>query len=220
MAYTTPDKIRKILGIDEETDAPDEVLNTFINDAAKVIIRRLSVRVINEVPEAGYKTDNTEWYCLQDFIADINGDGIVDKNDIKVYKWESLGDESTKTEVTVVSLNPLSGRILLTEPITSNYSITVDYSYYMNQIDWDIIDLAAAYYAAKMWVERELMLVPSTVRIGRVTTKNYDVWNVCNQEFERTMHLLLESPMDKVSYEKMVKHARGSTMKEEVTGAE
>jgi hypothetical protein len=219
MAYTTPDKVRKILGI-EEDDAPDEILNTFINDATKIIIRRLTVRVINEEPEVGYKTDNTEWYCLQDFIADINGDKVINKDDITVFQWGSLGDESTKTEIEVSSLNPIGGRILLTIPLPAGYSITVDYSYYMNQIDWDLVDLAAAYYAAKMWVERELMLVPQTVRIGRVTTKNYDVWNVCNKEFEKIMHLLFEKAMDKVSYERMVKHARGLTMKEEIRGAE
>lgn len=219
MAYTTPAKIRNILGVSDE-DAPDEVLNPFINDATKVVIRRLTVRVINEIPEQGYKTDGTEWYCLNDYIADVNGDTIINKDDIAVFQWESLGDESTKTQVDVISLNPIGGRILLLVPIPEGYSITVDYSYYMNQVDWDMINLASAYYASKMWVERELMLVPQTVRIGRVTSKGYEYWNVCNQNFERIMHLLLEKAINKVSYEKMVKHARGLTMKEEVTGAE
>jgi hypothetical protein len=71
-----------------------------------------------------------------------------------------------------------------------------------------------------MWIERELMLVPQTVRIGRVSSKGYEYWNVCNQNFERIMHLLLQAPIDKVSYEKMVKHARGATMQKEVTGTE
>lgn len=219
MAYTTPDKIRNILGVSDE-DAPDEILTPFINDATKVIIRRLTVRVINEEPEQGYQTNGTEWYCLEDYIADVNGDTIINKDDIAVFQWASLGDESTKTQVDVLSLNPIGGRIVLEHPITEGYWITVDYSYYMNQVDWDIVNLAAAYYAAKMWIERELMLVPQTVRIGRVTAKGYEYWNVCNQNFERTMHLLLEKAMDKVSYEKMVKHARGLTMKEEVTGTE
>jgi hypothetical protein len=219
VVYTTPDKIRKILGV-EIGDAPDEVLNTFIADATQVVIRRLTVRVINEEPEAGYKTDNTEWYCLKDFIADVNGDKIINKDDIAVFQWGSLGDESTKTQVDVLSLNPIGGRILLVDPIPTGYSITVDYSYYLNQIDFDIVDLAAAYYASKMWVERELMLVPQTVRIGRVTSKGYEYWNVCNQNFERTMHLLMEKPMDKVAYDKMVKAPRGLTMKEEIAESE
>jgi hypothetical protein len=219
MAYTTPDKVRKILGV-EIGDAPDEILNTFITDATKVVIRRLTVRVINEIPEQGYKTDNTEWYCLKDFIADVNGDKIINKDDIAVFKWENLGDESTKTQVDVLSLNPIGGRILLVDPIPTGYSITVDYSYYMNQIDFDMVDLAAAYWAARMWIERELMLVPQTVRIGRVTSKGYEYWNVCNQNFERIMHLLMEKSMDKVAYEKMVISARGLTMKEEATASQ
>lgn len=219
MAYTSPDKIRTILGVSDD-DATDEILNVFINDATKVVIRRLTVRVINEEPEQGYKTDGTEWYCLHDYISDVNGDTIINKDDIAVFQWESLGDESTKTQIDVLSLNPIGGRIVLVNPIPTGYSITVDYSYYMNQVDWDMINLASAYYAAKIWVERELMLVPQTVRIGRVTSKGYEYWNVCNQNFERIMHLLLEKPMDKVAYERMVKHARGLTMKEEVTGTE
>ena len=219
MAYTSPDKIRTILGVSDE-DAPDEILNVFINDATKVVTRRLTVRVINEVPEQGYKTDGTEWYCLNDYIADTNGDTIINKDDIAVFKWGTLGDESTKVQVDVLSLNPIGGRILLVASIPEGDSITVDYSYYMNQVDWDMINLASAYYAAKMWVERELMLVPQTVRIGRVTSKGYEYWNVCNQNFERIMHLLLEKTMNKVAYEKMVKHARGLTMKEEIIGAE
>jgi hypothetical protein len=219
MAYTTPAKIRSILGVSDE-DATDEILNPFINDATKVIIRRLTVRVINEEPEQGYTTNGTEWYCLQDYIADVNGDTIINKDDIAVFKWGTLGDESTKTQVDVLSLNPIGGRIVLVAAIPTGYSITVDYSYYMNQVDWDMMNLAAAYYAAKMWVERELMLVPQTVRIGRVTSKGYEYWNVCNQNFERIMHLLLEKAMDKVSYEKMVKAPRGLTLKEEVGEAE
>jgi hypothetical protein len=219
MAYTTPAKVRLILGIEDE-DAPDEILDPLISDATTVITRRLSVRVINELPDGGYKTDNTEWYCKNDFIADTNGDAIIDKTDIHVYQWGSLGDESTKSEMVVFSLNPIGGRIVLTTAPINGYTVTVDYSYYLNQIDFDLVDLAAAYFTAKMWVERELMLVPPTVRIGRVTSKGYEYWNVCNQEFERTMHVLMEKPMDKVAYQKMVKSARGKTFQEEARETE
>ena len=219
LGYTTPDKVRRILGIEEE-DAPDEILDPFIADATTVITRRLSVRVINELPEAGYKTDGTEWYCKNDFIADTNGDATINKTDIHVYQWGNLGDEATKSEMEVESLNPIGGRILLTAIPNPGSTITVDYSYYLNQIDFDVVDLAAAYFTAKMWVERELMLVPPTVRIGRVTSKGYEYWNVCNQEFERTMHILMEKPMDKVAYQKMVKSARGKTFQEEAKETE
>lgn len=213
MAYTTAEKVRtKILGV-EASDAPDDVLNPLIEDATKIVIRRVSVRVLNEQPTQG--SNSKEYYLAHEFIADVNGDKQVDKNDVKVYAWDIFGDESTKTEVEVEHLNPLTGRIVLKDD-PQGKTITVDYSYYLNQIDWDLMDLATAYYAAKMWIERELMLVPPTFRVGRVSTKHYEYWNTCNSEFERIMHLLVVCPMDKVSYKKIISTPRGKALEEEL----
>lgn len=213
MAYTTANKVREqILGV-SSSEAPDDVLNPLIDLATKVVIRRLTVRVLNEQPTPG--NTSREFYLSHPFIADVNGDKIIDANDVKVYVWESFGDESTKEEVTVESLNPLSGRIVLSED-PGDKVVTVDYSYYLNQIDWDLMDLATAYYAAKMWIERELMLVPPSFRVGRITTKNYEYWNVCNSEFEKIMHLLIVCPMDKVAYKKILMTPRDKTLEEEI----
>lgn len=204
--YTTPEKVRiKILGVDS-TVAPDEVLIPLIEDATRIVIRRLTVRVRKEIPEKGQ--DPREFYLKHQFIADTNGDMIIDQDDIKVYSWEDLWLEETKREEEVELLEPLTGRIWLAKD-PGNRIITVDYSYYVYSVDWDLVDLATAYYAAKMWVERELLLVPPTVRIGRITTKHREYWQTLNSEFERIMHLLNSCPMDVVHYSKIIVHPRG-----------
>lgn len=214
MAYTTPSKVRLLLGI-EESDSPDDILNQLIEEATNVVISRITAKILDEEPIPSPTGNPKEIYLSQRFIADTNGDQIVDKNDIHVYVWEEQYNEDTKTEVEVDSLNPLTGRVVLKESPEGKY-ITVDYSYYLNKVDWNLIDLATAYYTAKLWVERELLLVPKKVRVGRTTLQHHDYWKTLRREFERIIHLIVVLPMDKVEYEKMVKSSRGTTLKEEI----
>lgn len=204
--YTTPEKVRtKILGVDS-TVAPDEVLIPLIEDATRIVIKRLTVSVRKEIPDRGQ--DPKEFYLKNPFVADTNGDMVIDEQDIKVYSWEDLWLEETREEEVVELLEPTTGRIYLARD-PGNRIITVDYSYYVYSIDWELVDLATAYYAAKMWVERELLLVPPMVRIGRITTRHREYWQTLNSEFERVMHLLYSCPMDIVNYSKIVVHPRG-----------
>jgi len=214
-SYTNSEKVRILLGVDSSI-APDVVLQTFIQDAIEVIIRRVSARVLNEEPTTG--ATDFEFFTKHPFMADIDGDKEIKPiTDFIVWAWTDLEDEDTKTDVSskvdTLKCNPLTGRIVLTE--TYDY-ITVDYSYYLNIMDFDLAGKAAAYYAGRMWIERELLLVPKHFKLGKLTIKGYPAWEVFKTNFERIMHLLVSCPMDKVGYEKMILGSRESTLKAEI----
>lgn len=220
MSYVTPNRVRGILGV-EDIDAPDSVLTTFCEDATNVVIRRISVRILDEEPDysqGGCDASNRVFYLWNRFISDVNGDGVINASDIHAYTWTDLADEDTKVEVTVASLNPLTGRVVLTVAPTADKYLTFDYSYYRNQVDWEMMELASAYYAAKMWVERELLLVPRNYRVGRVTIKQYESWEVYKKNYERIIDSIMILPMDTVTYKKIMKGARKDTLEDEIEG--
>lgn len=216
-SYTTPEKIRTLLGVESDV-ASNSVLQTFIQDAIEVIIRRVTARVLNEEATSG--ETSVEFFTEFPFMADIDGDKeILPITDFTVWVWTDLGDEDTKTDISnkvdVSKSNPLTGRIVLTEePATEN--ITVDYSYYLNKMDFSLAGQAAAYYAGRMWIERELLLVPKHFKLGKLTIKGYPAWEVFKTNFERIMHLLVSCPMDKVGYEKMILGDREATLRQEI----
>lgn len=223
MAYTTADKIRdKILGVNS-TDAPDSILNPIIEDATKQIIRRVSVRVLDE-ELISKNADETIFETEYPFIADSNGDKIINKTDITIYTWTDKDDEDTKLAIDpadIASFHSLTGQIkLVADPDTIRGAtvdlVTIDYNYYLNKMDFDLADLATAYLSARIWVERELLLVPEGIRIGRINLKHRDYWTVLDSEYEKILHLIISCPMDKVCYEKIMVGARKDTLKEEI----
>lgn len=202
MAYGSANKVRELLGLDSEA-LPDAVIEPFLEDATHMIIRRVTARVRNEEPREG-DTDK-EYFLDYSFIADVDGSGIVDKTDLHVFGWTETEDPGTKVELTVSSILPLDGKVVLQDsPLDIYGKITVEYSYYPYQFDWTLVDLAASYYAAKMSVERELLLVPRTYRLGRMTIKGYEYWEVLNSNYEKVIHKLMVLPMDKVTYKKLL----------------
>lgn len=168
MAYSNASDIRdKILNVTTD-DAPDSLLNTYITQADEAILRDLTIRVRNEGLTGSMNGANCTFVTGNYPIADINFDKEVDTSDIAVYGWTIGGNEASKVALTVSSLNPESGLVYLaTAPDAETYgNLTIDYSYYNNQIDWTLIEMASQIYAGYLFAAREISLQPARIQMG------------------------------------------------------
>lgn len=216
MAYTTGTKVREILGI-AETQCSDTELSTFLAEATLMIIRRISVRELDEEPEGEIDGTNKTFRVSKAFLADVDGDSVVNASDVAVFTWTDAEDEDSKSEVVVESVNPLTGRIdLVTAPASSIAKITVSYSWYPNQMDWNLLERACAYYTAGRWAMREVAMLSTPIRVGRMATEYDKPWVTFMQVYEDFMHLAITKAMDKVSYTQIFTNPRsGQSMKME-----
>lgn len=168
MSYSVAADVRdKILNVTTE-DAPDKLLNTYIEQADEAILRDLTTRVRNETLSGSMDGINCT-FTIDNFpIADINFDKAVTTADVSVYGWTISGNEASKTALTVSSLIPESGIIYLATAPDSNThkGLTIDYSYYQNEIDWTLIEMASQIYAGYLYAAREVSLLPARYQMG------------------------------------------------------
>jgi len=164
--YSTYDDVYLITGLTSEVISTSNI-TSFISKADKGLLSFLAINIRNEELTGDIDGSNKEFFTKYHPIADIDFDKVVDKNDIKVYTWTDMDDEDTKTEVTVSSVNPITGRILLVNSPPSDVEIvTIDYYYYKQEIDWDLVSLASAQYAGYLAVASEFYLVPERFALG------------------------------------------------------
>lgn len=168
MVYSTPFDVRELCGF-SLAEAPDVLLSYYIYKANIEIIRDLTVRKKNAILLAGPR--DTEWYTQNKPIADVNGDGAVNTSDVLVYTWSDVGDEATKTGVKVSYVNWLTGRIILDTSPPSGDKVTADYSYYPNEVDWEILRDAEAYYAGFKFAIKKWVHIPEWSKFGTITTR-------------------------------------------------
>ena len=165
MPYVTPDEVRElILGVDSE-DAPDHVLNRYIEYAQQVVIRDIASWVWDEQPSGSIDGSNRVFTLSNCYIADTDGDAEVTGADIKVKGWK---EDGTYDELQVESVVPETGQFTLAKaPDPSVYKrLTVDYAHYQRQVDFNLVKLACALYAAILWLIREHSLMPLKFKIG------------------------------------------------------
>ena len=209
--YTTEQDVRDILGVNLD-DASDDILREFISKAQVIVLKHIQVPIMNELMDGTIDgTNNSFTIDGAPFIADRNYDKQITKADIEVYTWTDADDEATKNSVTVQTFYPDTGLVILeTAPGTTVEQVTISYSYYTCKIDWDLVSLATSYYAAMMWVGRELYLVPERVFLGelRLQRSKGEPWETFRREFRRIIDLIVALPMEKVEYDKMVTDPR------------
>jgi len=207
--YTTPQEIRDLLGLTVE-DADDSILEEFIDKAQKILLKYITVQVIDEEMTGSINGTNTTFSVSHKFIADIDFDKQITTSDFKIYGWKDSDDPGTKVELSVSTFYPEYGIFVLSSPPSSDTyeKITCDYSYYTCKIDWDLVNMATAYYAGMLWVARELYLVPETLAIGNVRVRTNQPWEKLRTEFKRIIYHLTALPMDIVSYRKIVRAGR------------
>ena len=171
MTYTTPSKVRSLLGLDS-TQAPDSVLNNFITYADQIVTRMISVLVVDEEMSGTIDGSNTEFYVSHYPIADTDYDKTVDTDEVTVYGWTDSSDPNTKTQLTVSQVKADIGLIILeTAPTTDYKKITCTYSYYTRKIDWNLVELASTLYTAYRFIVSEVLLVPESWSLGSLKVK-------------------------------------------------
>lgn len=206
--YTTPQNIRDILGLEPE-DVTDEILDEFIDKAQRVLLHYVQIAVLDETPTGNVDGSNNTFQTIHPFFADIDFDQSISTLDFTIYGWTDEDDPSTKKALSVSTFYPTYGMIVLsTAPAATTEKITVDYSYYTQSIDWDLVELATRYYAAKMYVAREMFLVPDQLTIGNIKIRQNQPWERLHNEFLRIIYHLTTIPMDIVNYSKLVMSPR------------
>jgi len=164
MPYATPDEVRElILGVDAE-DAPDHVLNRYIEYAQQIVIRDISSRVMDETPTGTIDGSNKLFQLENKYLADLDGDGEVGPNDITVKGWKSDGTYDTLQVSRVMSDAGMFE--LQTAPDSEYTKITVDYAYYQRKVDYELVRLAVQIYSAVLYLIREHSLMPLKFKIG------------------------------------------------------
>jgi len=216
MAYTNPSKVRDLLGVDIN-DAPDALLNKYITYGDEIVLRSITETIITEdLDQAGdsyniYQTENP-------FIADRNFDQVVNTLDVTVYY---VDNDLNTLPLTVSSVDGTNGKIEIstihTEAFLSTIDVKIDYQRYICKPDWTLIELASSYYAAFMWVGRELYLVPERYFLGELRIYGREPWKHFKKQFDRLIQIIVNQPISKVEYEKMVIAPRSLPSTEEVT---
>jgi len=188
MVYNEPENIRKIGNL-TASQAPNNLLEDFINKADRSLINSITVQVRNEEmvndinrTESQVIDGNNKVFYTQHFpLADTNSSYTLINNeikwvwtdDIKVYTWGTKYDESTKSEVTIININDKTGMVELeTAPSSDSIAwITCDYYHYYNEMDFEIIKEVAAIGALLRWARREYFWHPDSIRIGPLDVK-------------------------------------------------
>ena len=202
--YTTPQNVRDLLGLELE-DAPDDVLEELIEKAQYILLHYIQVKVIDETMKGDINGTNSTFSVSNKFIADTNFDKQITTSDFTIYGWTSADDPSTKVTLSVSTFYPDLGIFVLSSPPSTDYErISIDYSYYTCSIDWNLVEMATAYYAGMLWVAREEFLVPEDLAIGNVRVRQNQPWEKLRTEFLRIVYHLTTLPMDIVTYKKMV----------------
>jgi len=160
MAYTTTAQIRRITNI-VSADILDAELNDLIGDATAQLNSDINIRVVRERVE---KIDNTRDNAINGintifyiknwemgYIADMNDDGEVDEDDIKVYLVDSSG---TETEATVSSVDIENGKFVLSTAPNSSLKMFITYEYCIEIPTSKRISLACAFLTAAYAYEK------------------------------------------------------------------
>jgi len=165
LAYKLPDKYQNDAGYmwDELIIRPAVIqlkpakvidVQTIIRKKNQVGYCRPAVVYDLETPNHNYfvsgvlvHNSNKVYYTRFWPIADRNQDGVVDSNDVKVYKFDSEGN---RTEATISSIDAARGKITLSEAPTSDYTLKITYSSYPPNITSSDLKMACIYLTAAL----------------------------------------------------------------------
>jgi len=132
MAYATASDVRAICDLTTD-DISDDDLNTIIEKATAianadilVYVHEETVEYIDSERENDIDGENTTFYTKHKPLGDRNDDGTVDTSDIEVYYFDSEGNRTTAT---VISVDAALGKFVVQTAPESNYTVKVSYCY-------------------------------------------------------------------------------------------
>jgi len=156
----SPNDVRNKLGL-SVTEAPDESVNEYIDNAQIYVRSDISVYVFDDVLSGNIDGSNTTFTCNNKFITDRNFDKTINVSDIDVFSWTDSDDPATKSSIAVSTIYPEYGKVVLNSaPSTSIEQVTANYYYSYGPVDFDIVKDACANLAAYYYAQREILLMP------------------------------------------------------------
>ena len=156
MVYTTKEQVRRITNL-VIADISDDDMDKLIIDAIAQLNSDINTRVIREKVEPIDDTrendidgSNTTYYIKNwkgKYMGDMNDDGDIDKDDVKVYLVASDG---TETEATVSTVTSDEGKFVLSSAPDSSDTMYVTYEWCYENPDTEgkRIALACAFLTA------------------------------------------------------------------------
>ena len=161
-----PEQVRLRLGLTIE-EAPDETVYNYIDRAQKDLRRDIAYWKFDDVLTGTIDGSNTTFSTSEIYIADRYFDNTVTIADIEVYGWTDSDNPATKSSLTITTIYPEYGKVVLsTAPSTSYEQITATYYYYGVPVDFTLIPEACADLAAYYYAKREIALQPQQWMFG------------------------------------------------------
>jgi len=169
LGYCTVSDVRDLTDI-TSSDISDTELSSLIDLATQMIIKDITIPVVGEKLSGSINGTNTTFSTSYYPIADINGDKTVDGSDVTVYLWTDSSDPSTKSTISVETIYPNEGKIVLSSaPSSSVEKITCDYSYtWHDSINWELVKVACVYLTAFLFYVKKYTAIPLSVARGPI----------------------------------------------------
>ncbi len=105
--------------------------------------------------------------------------------------YGNCNNENTKTTVSVSSVNPYTGKIILESPPPSTIDCVVcTYYYYPKEVNLDLVSKACAVLAGYKYILAEYLLIPEQWYQGAMRFKHARPYQVLLEEYYRLLDLI------------------------------
>jgi len=195
--WTSPDKVRRKLGLNSD-DVTDDVIEDYIENAQIDVLRDIAICRRDEGLEGNIDGVNSTFETNYKYIADKNFDLLVDSSDVEVYGWMDSDDPTTKTSLSVSTVYPHDGIIVLSNaPSVAYTKITANYYGYNGYVETLWLNDACAYLAAYYYAMSEIVLTPSQWMHGAYRFIIGTDWTHLYLDYLAKIDRILQSRSDK-----------------------
>lgn len=170
--YGSADGLRRMIGLSTVSTDPDYKtdadLEYFLDRACTLMIEDFTIQRMKESMSGSADGSNTTFSVSYTPIADIDFNSSVGADDVGVYTWTDVDDPSTESSVTVTTVYPHEGKIVLSSaPASSVTDVQCTYRYYMSDtIRFALLPLANEYLAGWLFITSEYLLTPDQYAVG------------------------------------------------------
>jgi len=189
MAYCSVDDVRLLSNI-TSSQIDDTTMSTYIQLATEklnsdvcAMVYDEKVEYIDEVRQNDIDGSNTVYYGKNLYLADMDNDGDVDKDDVEVY---SVDGDGNKTYLTVSSVDDKEGKITLSSA-PSGVDLYINYRFCPVRYNDDLMKRACAALANAYAHAR---LEPHNIKkLGRLTFRDseYQFWMGVYEDYVRAI---------------------------------
>ena len=191
MTWCNPQQVRKVIGLTPD-DVRDEDLYQYIEDAQRDVRDQIAVYQYQEELKGKIDGENTTFSTSFSPIADADFDLDVDTSDVEVWKWGDKDSIDTKETVTVSTIYPDEGKIVLSSPPASTYDCVVcNYYYYPRKIDTNRLPRVTALLAGYYYIMSEMLLIPEQWMHGAYRFRHARPYTLLLDEYYRELESLI-----------------------------